>query len=82
MTPKGIEHIFLNILKQQLQAADPPFVVPTLQRLRALGYADETARRLMAGIIAQLMAESIEADAAFDNMRYQALLDALPELPV
>lgn len=81
MKSTGAAHIFLNILKQQFQANDPAFVRPTLQRLTQLGYADETARRMMAGIVANLMAESIESDTPFDTGKYEALLNALPLLP-
>jgi hypothetical protein len=81
MQRKRLHQLFIGTVESQLASNHPPFVRSTLARLEGEGYATEQAKVMMAGIVAQLMADMIANDELFDETRYQQLLLKLPELP-
>ncbi|PSR10588.1 MAG: hypothetical protein DA408_15495 [Bacteroidetes bacterium] len=81
MQRKRLHQLFIGTVESQLANNNPPFVRSTLARLESEGYSTEQATAMMAGIVAQLMADMIANDELFDETRYQQLLLKLPELP-
>ena len=81
MTNKDFLKVFLNTLEEQLASGKPPFVQNTLWRLVKLGYTQEEAKAIMAGVMANQMADSIFGDTPFNQLKYQLLLNQLPKLP-
>ena len=81
MTNKDFIKVFLNTLEEQLASGKPPFVQNTLWRLVKLGYTQEEAKAMMAGVMANKMADSIFGDTPFNQLKYQLLLNQLPKLP-
>ena len=81
MTNKDFLKVFLNTLEEQLASGKPPFVQNTLLRLVKLGYTQEEAKAMMAGVMANQMADSIFGDTPFNQLKYQLLLNQLQKLP-
>lgn len=70
----------LEAVGNQLRDNDPPMVRKTLERLIREGYSDDEARELIAVALAVEIYNS--ANDGYDEARYRAGLDGLPELPL
>jgi hypothetical protein len=81
MSNNDLLKVFMNTLEEQLASGRPPFVQNTLWRLVNQGYTQEEAKAMMAGIMANQMADSIFGDTPFNQLKYQLLLDKLPKFP-
>ncbi len=69
---------FLKVVEEQLQNAQPPAVIHTLQRLLADGYSPRDARLLIAQCVAAEYVAAMQQDSPFDYERYAQCLEALP----
>ncbi len=72
---------FLDVVDEQLRENDPVEVRRHYDRLLRAGYAPPDARNLLASCLAVEMFDMMEENRMFDNERYQAHLERLPELP-
>lgn len=68
-------------IENQLEAGEPAFVQAVLNKLTLVGYEREEIIELMALVLADEIDAMLVADRAFDLVRYEQGLRALPELP-
>ncbi len=71
----------LEIVENQLRDGKPPEARQTLERLMAQGYSAGEARQLIASAAASEMFEVIRSGRPYNEARYVAALQRLPELP-
>lgn len=69
----------LDAVENQLRDNDPPMARQTLERLVREGYSDDDARELIAVALATEIYHA--ARDGYDEARYRASLEALPDLP-
>jgi hypothetical protein len=72
---------FLEVVKNQLKANDPPATAATLQRLQEEGYTEEEGKLLIASCVAAEMMQVMQSNQPFDEKRYIHYLNNLPEAP-
>lgn len=70
----------LDAVGNQLRDDHPPVVRETLERLKREGYADDDARELIAIALASEIFHA--AKDGYDEARYRAALEGLPDLPL
>jgi transcriptional regulator CtsR len=68
-------------VKQQLESKQTPFVKKTLDRLLETGVSEDEAEMMIALCLADESNRMFIDKRDFNLVRYQELLDALPELP-
>ncbi len=71
----------LEVIENQLRDNNPPETRATLERLLHAGHSRAEAMRLIACALANEMFSVLKSDAPYDNARYIASLERLPELP-
>lgn len=71
--------LILDAVQNQLRDNDPPMVRKTLERLKRAGHSDDEAREMIAIALATEIHNA--AENGYDEARYGASLEALPELP-
>ena len=69
----------LEVVDNQLRDNNPPMVRETLERLKREGCAEDEARELIAVVLANEIFNA--ARDGYDEARYRAHLEGLPELP-
>ena len=74
------EQIF-EIISNQMKANDPPETKLTFERLKALGYSDMDAKKLIGQCIAVETFHILKHKEPFDLSRYTSNLNKLPEEP-
>lgn len=74
------EQIF-EIIKNQLEANNPPETKKTLNRLIKLGYSEMESKQFIGQCIAVELFEVIKNQKPFDEKRYIRNLEKLPEEP-
>jgi hypothetical protein len=67
---------------EQLRDTTPPETQRTYERLVALGYAPHDARRLIGNIVAQEIFAVMQREEAYNEQRYIAALQRLPNSAV
>ena len=72
----------LAVVDQQLRDNAPPETRRTFERLVALGYAPEDARRLIGSVVAQEIFAVMQREETYNEQRYIAALQRLPESAV
>ena len=72
----------LAVVDQQLRDQRPPETRRTFERLVALGYAPEDARRLIGNVVAQEIFAVTQRGEVYNEQRYIAALQGLPESAV
>ena len=82
MKPNKIarEQIF-QIITNQIRDNNPPETKLTMERLKALGYSDLDAKKLIGQCIAVETYQILKFKRPFDEARYIASLKKLPEEP-
>lgn len=75
------EALLLEVLENQLADNNPKRVKETLLRLTMTGHSREEAMLLMACALAEEIMTVTQQQVSFDEQRYAALLDKLPEMP-
>ncbi len=72
----------LPAVEQQLESEQTPFVKKALSKLVKEGEDAEEAKMMIALCLADESNRMFIDQRGFDLVRYQSLLDALPELPM
>lgn len=78
MNDRTVRDVFMEVVVNQLETADPPEAKATLERLMATGHARGEAMQLIAAVVRNEMQAMMAAGREFDNARYAALLAKLP----
>jgi len=65
-----------------MQDNSPPETQRTFERLVAQGYAPEDARRLIGNVVAQHIFAVMQREEAYNEQRYIAALQGLPDSAV
>ncbi len=69
----------LAVVDQQMRDNTPPETNRTYQRLVALGYAPEDARRLIGNVVVQHIFAVMQREETYNEQRYVAALQGLPD---
>ncbi len=71
----------LEVVDNQLAANDPPETKQTFDRLILEGYSESEAKCLIGTVVVSEVFEVLQAQEVFDEKRYVAALNKLPEIP-
>ena len=69
----------LAVVDQQMRDNTPPETRRTFERLVALGYAPEDARRLIGNVVTQGIFAVMQRGEVYNEQRYMAALQGLPD---
>jgi len=75
----ALTEAILTIVDQQMQDNTPPETRRTYERLVAQGYAPEDARRLIGNVVTQEIFAVIQRGDVYNEQRYIAALQSLPD---
>ncbi len=75
----ALTEAILTVVDQQLQDTTPPETRRTYERLVALGYAPEDARRLIGNVVAQEIFAVMQREEAYHEQRYIMALRGFPD---
>ncbi|MDX1367269.1 hypothetical protein [Pseudomonas sp.] len=75
------EAALIQAIENQLEAAQPPAALATLNKLSLVGYERGEILHLMAMVLAHEVRAMLDEDRPFDDAAYEQALRALPELP-
>ncbi len=78
----ALTEAILAVVDQQMRDTTPPETQRTFDRLVALGYAPEDARRLIANIVAQEIFAVMQREEAYNEQRYIKALHGLSDSTV
>ncbi len=78
----ALTEAILAVVDQQVQDNTPSETRRTFERLVALGYAPEDARRLIGNVVAQHIFAVMQREEAYNEQRYTAALQGLPDSAV
>ncbi len=78
----ALTEAILAVVDQQLRDDTPPETRRTFERLVALGYALEDARRLIGNVVAQEIFAVMQREETYNEQRYIAALQGLPDSAV
>jgi len=71
----------LEVINNQIRLNDPPETKKTLIRLRAQGFSEKEALKLMGYVVASEVFSVIGEKRQYDAKKYIAALEGLPRLP-
>ncbi len=71
----------MEVVDNQLRDLDPPETRQTFDRLRAEGFSDEEAKRLLGCVVAAEIFEVLKRGEVFNPARYATALARLPKMP-
>lgn len=75
------EAALIQAIENQIEAAQPPAALATLNKLSLVGYERGEILHLMAMVLAHEIKAMLAEDRPFDGTAYEQALRALPELP-
>ncbi len=75
----ALTEAILAVTDQQMRDNTPPETRRTYERLVALGYTPEDARRLIGNVVAQEIFAVMQREEMYNERRYAAALRGLPE---
>jgi len=75
------EEALIQAIENQIEAAEPPAALATLNKLSLVGYERGEILHLMAMVLAHEVRAMLDEDRPFDGAAYEKALRALPELP-
>ncbi|MCG4452655.1 hypothetical protein LJY18_04965 [Pseudomonas sp. MMS21-TM103] len=75
------EETLIQAIENQIEAAEPPAALATLNKLSLVGYEREEILQLMAMVLAHEIKAMLDEDRPFDGTAYEQALRALPQLP-
>ncbi len=78
----ALTEAILAVVDQQMRDQSPPETQRTYARLVALGYAPEDARRLIGNVVAQEIFAVMQREDVYNEQRYIAALQGLPDSAV
>lgn len=76
-----IKAAIIEVVNNQLESHDPPETYETLDRLVADGYSIIEAKELIGNVVVAEVFEVMNEGKPFDQQRYVAALNRLPETP-
>lgn len=76
-----LKKAILEVVDNQLAANDPPETKQTLERLISEGYSESEAKEFIGAVVVSEVFEVLQAQEVFDEKRYVAALNKLPEIP-
>lgn len=76
-----LRETILEVVDNQLRTGQPPETRQTLDRLMAAGYSREEARSLIGAAVVTEIWRVLHEQQPYDEARYVAALQRLPELP-
>ena len=79
--PTMAREAIIEIIENQLREETPPETKTTFDRLIAEGHSRDETMKLIGCVLSQEMFEILKHQQTFDEPRYVAALQALPELP-
>ena len=79
--PEVVRAALFEAIENQLRANDPPETRHTLDRLLNAGHSRKEAMKLIACALLNEMNDVLKSQTPYDNARYVANLNRLPELP-
>ena len=71
----------LDVVQNQLAAGTPPETKQTFERLVREGQAPEDAQRLIGCVVVSEIVEVLQRGEAYNEARFVAALQRLPQLP-
>ena len=77
---KTVRDGFLSTVVNQISSNDPPEAKATYDRLKAQGLSDTQALQLIGLALKKEMKQMIAESRGFDNERYVALMNKLPDI--
>ncbi|HEY0372298.1 MAG TPA: hypothetical protein VGD79_09870 [Thermoanaerobaculia bacterium] len=80
-TGAKVGEMLRQTIRAQVKANDPPEVAATYRRLIAEGEDDKNAIELITSVLAIEMYDIVQEQRGFDEAKYNARLQRLPELP-
>ncbi len=78
----ALREAILAVVDQQMRDNTPPETRRTFERLVALGYAPEDARRLIGNVVAQHIFAVMQREEIYNEQRYILALRGLPNSAV
>lgn len=75
------EEALIQAIENQIEAAEPPAALATLNKLSLVGYERGEILQLMAMVLAHEIKAMLDEDRPFDGAAYEHALRALPQLP-
>jgi len=75
----ALTEAILAVVDQQMQDNSPSETQRTFERLVALGYMPEDARRLIGNVVAQEIFAVMQREEMYNEQRYIAALRGLPD---
>ncbi|MDA1117055.1 MAG: hypothetical protein O2979_03430 [Proteobacteria bacterium] len=79
--PKRARAAIEEVIENQIRNNDPPETRQTLDRLVGSGHPRAEAKRLIACALVSELFDVMKSEKPYDNARYLANLNRLPELP-
>ncbi len=76
-----LKEAILEVVDNQLAANDPPETKQTLNRLISEGHSEVEAKVLIGAVVVSEVFEVLQAQEVYDEKRYVAALNKLPEIP-
>ena len=77
---KTVRDGFLSTVVNQISSNDPPEAKATYDRLKGQGLSDTQALQLIGLALKKEMKQMIAESRGFDNERYIALMNKLPDI--
>jgi hypothetical protein len=71
----------LDVVRNQIRLGEPPETKQTYDRLIAEGHSHEETMKLLGCVVAAEVFDILKRGEAFNQARFVAALEALPELP-
>ncbi len=76
-----IQKAILEVINNQLRDNNPPQTKKTLERLKREGFSEDKALNLIGSVVAVEVVNVLKKGLAYDEKRYIAALEELPNLP-
>jgi hypothetical protein len=77
---KTVRDGFLSTVVHQISTNDPPETKATYERLQSQGLSEGQALQLIGIVLKKEMKQMITESRGFDNERYIALMNRLPDI--
>ncbi len=78
----ALREAILAVVDQQMRDTTPPETQRTFEQLVAQGYTPEDARRLIGNVVAQEIFAVMQREETYNEQRYIAALQGLPDSAV
>ena len=79
--PEILRGALFEVIENQIRDRTPPETKDTYDRLRAEGYSEEEAMKLIGCALSSELFDILKSEKPYNETRYIAALKALPQLP-